>query len=243
MEINTLDILFRLLLAHLIGDFFLQNRKILNGKLLKRKSISILYHFFHSFIHAVLTYLFVAVWTEWRVAFIIFITHLGIDFTKSKQKRDSVKAFILDQALHIFVILGLWIFYFEGIERDNFPIISEYLQSPVLWAVIGAYFLILRPTSIFINIFFKQWELSKISEGGLKNAGKWIGYIERFLILSFIFTGNFANIGFLLAAKSIFRFGDLSKEKDIKITEYVLIGTLISFTVAITLGLLVKGLF
>lgn len=243
MEINTLDILFRLLLAHIIGDFFLQNRKILIGKTLKTKGISILYHIFHSFIHAALAYLLVAIWTEWRVAFLIFISHICIDLIKSKQKRDSVKAFILDQAVHIFVILGLWIFYFEGIERDNFPFISEFLQSPVLWAVIGAYLLIMQPTSIFINIFFKQWELSKISEGGLRNAGKWIGYIERFLILTFIFTGNFANIGFLLAAKSIFRFGDLSKEKDLKITEYVLIGTLISFTVGITLGLIVKGLF
>jgi len=217
MEINTLDILFRLLLAHLIGDFFLQNRKILDGKLLKGKVKSILYHFIHSLIHAILTYLFVAIWTEWRVAFLIFVSHISIDLIKSRQKSESVKAFILDQLAHILVILVLWVFYFEGIEKDNLVILSEYLKSPVLWAIIGAYLLILRPTSIFINQFFKQWEVSKISQGGLLNAGKWIGYIERFLILTFILTGNFVSIGFLLAAKSIFRFGDLSKEKDLKI--------------------------
>ena len=40
----------------------------------------------------------------------------------------------------------------------------------------------------------------------------------------------------LLAAKSVFRFGELSKAQDIKTTEYVLIGTLASFTVAILVG-------
>lgn len=40
----------------------------------------------------------------------------------------------------------------------------------------------------------------------------------------------------LLAAKSVFRFGELSKPQDIKTTEYVLIGTLASFTVAILVG-------
>ena len=43
-------------------------------------------------------------------------------------------------------------------------------------------------------------------------------------------------IGFLLAAKSIFRFGELSKAQEIKTTEYVLIGTLASFTIAILIG-------
>ena len=40
-------------------------------------------------------------------------------------------------------------------------------------------------------------------------------------------------MGFLLAAKSVFRFGDLNKAKEIKITEYVLLGTLASFTIAL----------
>lgn len=71
---------------------------------------------------------------------------------------------------------------------------------------------------------------------GLPNAGKWIGYLERILILTFVFTSNIEGVGFLLAAKSVFRFGELSKAKDIKTTEYVLIGTFTSFTIAILLG-------
>jgi hypothetical protein len=43
-----------------------------------------------------------------------------------------------------------------------------------------------------------------------------------------------------MAAKSIFRFGDLTKSNDRKLTEYVLIGTLTSFGTAIGTGFLVN---
>ena len=48
--------------------------------------------------------------------------------------------------------------------------------------------------------------------------------------------GCMEGIGFLLAAKSVFRFGELTKAKEVKITEYVLIGALSSFTIAILTG-------
>ncbi len=54
--------------------------------------------------------------------------------------------------------------------------------------------------------------------------------------MTFIFTGNIEGVGFLLAAKSVLRFGELNRAKDIKTTEYVLIGTFASFTIAIMLG-------
>jgi len=71
---------------------------------------------------------------------------------------------------------------------------------------------------------------------GLLSAGAWIGYIERCLAISFIFMGQFAGIGFLVATKTIFRFGDLTKEKDMKLTEYMMLGTLLSYTIAIFVG-------
>ena len=60
--------------------------------------------------------------------------------------------------------------------------------------------------------------------------------LERVLILTFIFVGYSEGIGFLLAAKSIFRFGDLQKSSELKLTEYVLIGTFLSFAIAIMVG-------
>ena len=72
----------------------------------------------------------------------------------------------------------------------------------------------------------------------LQNAGNYIGILERIFVVTFILLNEFEAIGFLLAAKSIFRFGDLKKVKDRKLTEYVLIGTLLSFGIAILVGLI-----
>jgi hypothetical protein len=46
----------------------------------------------------------------------------------------------------------------------------------------------------------------------------------------------------LLAAKSIFRFGDLKEARERKLTEYILIGTLLSFGIAIATGIVVRYL-
>jgi hypothetical protein len=43
-----------------------------------------------------------------------------------------------------------------------------------------------------------------------------------------------------LAAKSIFRFGDLKESKDVKLTEYILIGTLLSFGLGILCAIVYK---
>jgi len=75
---------------------------------------------------------------------------------------------------------------------------------------------------------------------GLPFAGEWIGILERFLIIVFVLLGQFAGVGFLLAAKSVFRFGDMRREKDRQLTEYIMLGTLYSFTFAILLGILAK---
>lgn len=56
---------------------------------------------------------------------------------------------------------------------------------------------------------------------------------KRLFIFSFIILDYWEGIGFLLAAKSVFRFGDLSNAKDRNLTEYILIGTLLSFGIAI----------
>jgi hypothetical protein len=47
-------------------------------------------------------------------------------------------------------------------------------------------------------------------------------------------------IGYLLAAKSIFRFGDLTNSKEKKLTEYILIGTFLSFAIAVLIGFALK---
>jgi hypothetical protein len=67
--------------------------------------------------------------------------------------------------------------------------------------------------------------------------GRIIGIIERILIYYFIIEGSLASIGFILAAKSFTRFKELD-DKDF--AEYVLIGTLLSTSLALVTGLLVQ---
>lgn len=99
------------------------------------------------------------------------------------------------------------------------------------------------PTSIIMKVIIAKWlpESDDESPKSLQNAGKYIGILERVLIFIFITTNHFEAVGFLLAAKSIFRFGELKEAHDLKLTEYVLIGTLLSFGIAIGIALLVKG--
>lgn len=84
--------------------------------------------------------------------------------------------------------------------------------------------------------------LNESTDESLINAGKYIGILERLFVFTFIVTGHWEAIGFLMAAKSIFRFGDLKESKDRKLTEYILIGTLLSFGIATATGLIVVEL-
>jgi hypothetical protein len=100
------------------------------------------------------------------------------------------------------------------------------------------------PAGILIGYLTKRWQDEIKGEGSksLKDAGKWIGIIERTLVLTFIFLQQWSAIGFLLAAKSVFRFGDLKDGTQQKKTEYILIGTFLSFTFSVAMGILVRFL-
>ncbi len=230
-------VLVKLLFAHLLSDFILQTKQMCRGKK-KEGWIKCRYQIFHGLIHAVMTYLFIAQWNNWLIPIIIFITHLSMDFLKSTYLKDQLQTFIIDQLFHVSVIFILWLFLYNN-NGFLWEWISNNWGNVHLWCIVTAYLLILKPTSIFLNLFIKRWTPEENRTQSLPNAGKWIGYLERILILTFILTGNMEGVGFLLATKSIFRFGELNKAKDIKITEYVLIGTFASFTIAILIGFVI----
>ena len=49
-------------------------------------------------------------------------------------------------------------------------------------------------------------------------------------------------IGFLVAAKSVLRIGEVRNNRDKNLTEYILVGTLLSFGIAILTGVILKQL-
>lgn len=224
-------ILIKLLAAHIIGDFFLQTDKICDGKnsngFKRVKFLTI-----HSCINAVLAYIFVGMWECWLIPTAVFITHFIIDFIKSSVKKQSTCVFIIDQLAHVIVIAVLWI-WLTGTELELNPDLLSYYR---IWTIAVCYMLALKPASILLGTFIAKWTPEGNDKNSLPNAGAWIGYFERILILTFMLVGCMEGIGFLLAAKSVFRFGELTKAKEVKITEYVLIGTLSSFTIAILIG-------
>jgi hypothetical protein len=105
---------------------------------------------------------------------------------------------------------------------------------------IVSYILAILPAGCLINTLLNRFNIGDIEEGGLKKAGRYIGYLERFLIVTFVWSGELSAIGFLIAAKSIFRFGEIKDKQDRKLAEYILIGTFLSYSLALAASFICK---
>jgi hypothetical protein len=103
------------------------------------------------------------------------------------------------------------------------------------------------PASVIIRILASRWyDAAKTpNDGSLQNAESYIGMLERLFILAFVLFGRWEGGGFLIAAKSIFRFADIKGHPERKLTEYFLIGTLLSIGFAmlteLIMNYLIKG--
>lgn len=231
---NT-TLLLRLLSAHLLADFFLQSDKLCKAKTGDGRNV-VIAQLTHALIHAVCAYILLVDWQSWIIPLVIFISHFIVDMAKSRLRGNGTIAFLCDQLIHVVVIFLLWRWQYADYSQIC-GWIACMVSSKQLWAIIVAYLLITKPASVLISKFIKNWTPSNNMQAqGMPRAGEWIGYIERVLIVTFVITGNIEAVGFLLAAKSVFRFGDLNKAKEIKITEYVLLGTLASFTIALLIA-------
>lgn len=250
-----LNILLRLLFAHIVMDFLLQSSKMVKTKTRGTLNERITSNLIHSGLHAAAAYIVVMQWGNWMLPLVILVSHFLIDFflkgrikrKNSTHEKKDMRLFVIDQILHFVIIVCLWL-----IITDQFAELKDWFVSLIdrntIWKYLIAYMLVLSPGSIIIKMFIKKWEEEvnkkkkeqqiNVEEQGLNQAGQWIGYMERILVLTFVILGYWEAIGFLLAAKSIFRYGDLKENKDIRMTEYVLIGTLASFSWAILIGLI-----
>ncbi len=226
-------ILLKLFLAHIIGDFFLQPKSWVKQKESKKLKSPTLY--LHIGFHFAL--LFVLLWdiTLWPLIVSIGVLHYIIDAIKLLFQRKKTKRlwFFIDQLLHVLSILVAYYLLVDNFEIEN------YLTDQVLLLCICILFLT-KPVSIIMKIIFSKWNISKLTAGNesLKDAGMYIGILERVLVFVFVILDHWEAVGFLITAKSVFRFGDLKESKHRKLTEYILIGTLISFGIAIGVGLL-----
>lgn len=228
MVTNQIYLLITLVTAHIVGDFLLQTKNDVKNKSNKWVFAK------HIFIVTILSYLFVGIWNCWLIPIIIAVTHSIIDQIKSKSSSDKlndIAGFTIDQFAHL-IVIGIIVFtigtkdiastYWLEEFGIMFVKINIYLSGIILTVLTGG---------IIIGILVKPF-LDQIEENndGLKNGGELIGRLERLLIYFFVLYGEITAVGFLVAAKSIYRFGELTKSENRKKAEYMLIGTLYSFS-------------
>jgi len=229
-----MTLLLKLILAHVLGDFLLQPNGWVKAK--EANKIKAYQLYLHILIHFILIMFLVWDWSFWPWATLIAGSHLLIDSIKLylQQKKYNRFLFFADQILHVFVLFFIWYLYDRSV-LTLFPLNLNYL---LVW--VTTLFILTQPLSIAIKIFISKWTPYREDKenDSLEDAGKYIGYLERLLIFVFIISNHWEAVGFLITAKSVFRFGDLKASKERKLTEYVLIGTLISFGSAICIALL-----
>lgn len=232
-------VLIKLLLVHFIGDFLLQPKSWVEEKEnLKAKSLKL---YLHVLIHGVLVLLLLWNFDNWLLALLLMSSHGIIDAIKLYAQKESNKPgwFLIDQGLHLISIIVLWILFFKP-ELN----ITSWYENTSVWVYSAALLFITVVSGIVMRELMSHWSraLKVHNVESLNNAGKYIGILERLFVFTFVVTGNWEGIGFLLAAKSVFRFGDLKESNDRKLTEYILIGTLLSFGIAFATGLVVLKL-
>lgn len=229
----------KLILAHLLGDFVLQPKSWV-----RRRTTHIGYLFLHVTVHAVLlaVFFFSELHTTWYLLSIIVLAHFAIDSLKiwweTKRTHEPIILFLFDQCLHFAVLGGATLYQYDiGLQ------LAQFVSIPVLIYLIAAV-LIVFVTPVFMRVFFSRWDKEHAfhdkQQETLLDAGLVIGIFERIIVVAFIQVDFLAGIGFLMGAKSIFRFGDLTNAKNTKFTEYVLVGTFLSFAIAIAVGFLLK---
>lgn len=248
-------LLVRMLVAHGVVDFFLQSNKEVADKQARLAASPYLW----KHIALITGFAWLSVWSFslWWVAAVIGVTHLFIDVAKLWAGRRwnrpynatrGLWMFLVDQLLHVAVITVLWLWITGGWQRFGLAV-PRHLFSYDVWLRLLGYIIVIGPVRFLIRFFVERWSPDiEQSNDGLKDAGITIGVLERVLVLTLVFIEQYAGIGFLVAAKSILRLIDkpLFREDTAfsarKHTEYVLIGTFLSFGLALFTGLIINWL-
>ncbi len=224
----------KLYLAHLIADFLLQPNWIArNKKNIPRLAL-------HSLIHFVVTIALVNFGLTKRLLLILIllaILHAISDYLKAKLTRDDWLAFTVDQLVHLLLIIVAAIWLSAKASENAQTIIGILLNSKKLYLYLCVYVATTFGGGYFVQKI-SQYFMREIGETlaaekpGLPKAGKYIGWLERSLVLTFVLAGYPDGVGLLLAAKALVRYPEIKDDKG-HFAEYFLVGTLTSVTLAL----------
>lgn len=217
-----------LLTAHLIGDFLCQSKGMVKVKYGSFKYLAL-----HSLIVSLATLFFAAnfaISCSMLVYLWVFVAHLIIDWVKQLIGKDDIYTFLADQTLHIIALFiiacqipdiaeaSLWLKLFPASYFKGLTVISGLVASVYAGGIVVS-----KATKPLLS------QVSDMDNVGLKHGGRYIGQLERALTFFFMLTGQTNAIGFLFAAKSILRFGEIKEKEKRKEAEYIIIGTFMSF--------------
>jgi hypothetical protein len=200
-------------------------------------------------LHIVLVYVTIVLFTGlWWASVALALLHYIIDVFKIEAKKNAklseVELFITDQLSHIFSIVLVWAFYLNIGEKllkaIQYPALNYKLSLLLLVYLINSF-----PVGYLIKFAIQKLQISTNQDNDeatnikIENGGKYIGIFERIIILTFVLLGKYEAIGFLITGKSIIRFAD--RDSDLR-SEYVLVGTMMSYAISILLGVGAKWL-
>jgi len=234
---------FQLYLAHLVADFLLQPDWVARRKTEVRPLSA------HAATHLVCAAAAVNLGLDRRVAGAIVavaLIHTLLDYAKARLSGDGWIAFTADQAAHL-VVVALASIWLTASWPRMIDVVRSIVTNPLVYlyacayvaVVFGGGYLVQKITQSFLATM--QSSLAQLKPG-LPSAGKYIGWVERILILTFIVGGYETAVGFLLAAKALVRYPEIQEDTRGHFAEYFLVGTLTSVGLALIAGMAVNKL-
>lgn len=234
----------KLLVSHFIADFVLQSRKIAYGKSEKWRYLCL-----HLLILTVVTAMIFwqELGEEWALLAVTIAGHGIVDCITSRFLRRSLAALLTDQALHLGSLAGT-LLVFGRIMPEEILGLLEVIGDRSVLMVILTYSFSLFFGSVFVERICDCFDhpLAEDDEDTVvvrkeKGASAFIGFVERFLVTTFVFFGQYGAVGFVFAAKSIGKFTEGNESAMTRrFPAYYLVGTLASLAVAVVAGLFLK---
>ena len=234
-----------LLAAHALVDFVVQNERDVREKAALRPLAFVR----HGAQHALAAWILVGVVSAWTIPLAVFGAHVTIDAAKELARRrvrgdaTGLRLFTLDQIAHIASIVAIAALLGASLGPSSWETwIGRETWTTALIVATGL-IVAVRTGAIVVALGVRRFQRDldeaepadtiRTEPRGLSGGGAMIGALERALVFFFVLTGMPQAVGFLLAAKSILRFGDLNARQQRVETEYVIIGTLASFAWAL----------
>ena len=237
-----------LLMGHIVGDFYFQS-----GNMAAKKEKGLRWVMIHCACYwAVMLIILMIYGASVKFANIAALFHLIIDASKffylssSKKRRGKMmqtedrNIFFADQLLHFaaLIVVAFWAAQSDiqimkcEILDTFFDVVGISENLVVSWMFV--LLVIHKPSNIAIQKLLAVYKPADEDDVKEINAGRFIGTLERVIMIIFLSIEQYSAIGLVLTAKSIARYDKITREKDF--AEYYLLGTLLSTVSAIIIS-------